>query len=134
MIIIILGFTLGNHYRHNYIYRPTEIECFRNIEREEKIKREWGYYPSFTYFEKRVYKLDLELKSKIIPNAINHNKSAINHSEEMRVPIVTHEIAKITEHTPDYISKVLETIDNKVWIRQRLKIYPFLPEVDKVKI
>lgn len=134
MIIIILGFTLGNHYRHNYIYRPTEIEAFRNIDRENRIYKEWGYNPHFTDFEKRVYFLDLEIRSNVIPRAVKHNKTAINHADELRVPIAVYEIANITNHTPDFIQKVMETIDNKVWLRQRLGYKQVLPVVKKVTV
>ena len=133
--LLVLGLILGNnHYRHSYVYRPTEIEAFRNIEKQEKIIREWGYSPYFTDFERKIYLMDLELKSKIIPNAEKHNKTVQTHSDSLRVPIVVHEIATQTGHTPSYIQKVMETIDNKVWLRQKLKYKNVLPDIKRVKI
>lgn len=123
---------MGNHYRHSYVYRPTEIEAFRNIERENRVAKEWGYNPHFTEFEKRVYSMDLEIRSKIIPDAIRHNNKAVTHADELRVPIVIYEIANITKHTPDFIQRTMETIDNKVWLRQRLGYKQVLPVVKKV--
>jgi len=134
VILLILGLILLKHHRHSYVYRPTEILAFANIEKEEKIIRDFGYSPHFTDFERKIYFIDLELKSKIIPNAEKHNKTVQTHSESLRVPIVVHEIANITGHTPDYIQRVMEDIDNKAWLRTRLGYKRVLPEVKKVKV
>ena len=79
-----------------------------------------------------MFNLDLYIRKVVIPSAELERKT--DSTSKIRVPIPVHEIANKTNHTPDYIQKVLEEIDNKAWLRQRLKIYPILPEIRKVKI
>lgn len=120
---------MGKLIRHSYVYRPTELEAFANIEREQKIIQRHGVKPYFTNFELRVYSLDYHVRKNVIPKAIESNK-IIPRAE--RVPIPIYWIAEKTAHTPEYIQRVLNTIDDKIYIRDKLKIYPVFPKLEKV--
>lgn len=113
-------------YRHSYVYRPTEIQAFINIEKENKILSEYGVNIHFTEFEKKTYALDLYIKKEIIPKALALNK---REPDKYRVPNALHEIASVTNHTPDYIQRVLGDIDDKIWLRTRINLDPILPVV-----
>lgn len=131
-IIRLYRFILSKYIsRHSYIYRPTEIQAFANIEREQKIIRNYGIKPHFTDFELKVYALDYYVRKHVIPKAIADNKVL---DRSARVPIPVYWVAERTSHTPDYIQRILNTIDDKIYLRDKLKIYPVYPKLDKVKI
>lgn len=127
-IIYIIGFILSKNYRHNTVYRPTEIECISNIEKENKIISRYGVNPKFTEFEKLVYALDLYVKSIVIPKAIKEN---IVKPKSSKIPIPVYWIADNSNHSVEYVIKTLNTVDDKVFVRDKLRLNPILPKIDK---
>lgn len=116
-------------YNHRYIYRPTELEAFEHIERQNKLILKYGLQPNYTEFEKKVYIIDLYIKQVVIPKALQHNRNVKFSKEMMRIPIPIYEIGEITNHTSQYIQRVLDDIDNKAFIREQCRLVPYEPEI-----
>lgn len=130
-IVILMDFIILKN-SNSYIYRPVEIECFENIERENKLKRIYGINPEFTKLEKKIYIIDLYLKEIVIPEMIKKNK--LKNDGINRIPIALYELSDITGHSSQYIQKVLDNIDNKIFLREHFRLNPVLPTISKIDI
>lgn len=127
-IVYLLRFILSKSYKHNIVYRPTELECISNIEKEKRIINRYGINPHFTDFERLVYALDLYVKCIVIPKSIKDN---LVKPKSSKVPIPIYWIAEQTSHSSEYIMRVLNTVDDKVFVRDKLKLTPILPKINK---
>jgi len=127
-IIELIRFILSKSYKSNTVYRPTELLCFSNLEKENRIIERYGVDPKFTDFERLVYALDLYVKSVVIPRAI---KSNLVKPKSAKVPVPVYWIADNSNHSVEYIIKTLNIVDDKVFVRDKLRLNPVLPKILK---
>lgn len=107
-----------NGIRSDGVFRPVEIMAFYNISRDAKIFKLYGKRLKYTEFEKKIFELDLNIQTKEYPKDGKY---------------VLKEISKRTGYSVEFIKATLRDIDNKIYMRDKLKMNPY-PIINKIEV
>lgn len=110
--------------------RPTEDLSMLEIYKQAKALRKFGTNLHFTDFEWKVFDLDRTIQKTIIPA---QELEAKEQGHNISLRMVVHKISDSTGHTPEFIKKTLDNIEEKVYLREKLNLKPIPNRNEKLK-
>lgn len=110
--------------------RPTEDYALLEIFKQSKAMRKFGTNLHFTDFEWKIFNLDRQIQEKVIPA---QELEAKEQGHNISLRMVVHKISDNTGHTPEFIKKTLDNIEEKIYLREKLNLKPIPSRNEKLK-